>query len=432
MANRSLVLNGSSQFVSAASNAGLQTGGVDFFVAGWVRRSGDGTLTIAAKQPDTSNREWILGYDTTGTFATNRLFFRVAGTGAAFQVTGNTFGALSTNTWAFVLAWRDLASGKIHLRINDTTADENSPPSGITSTTAPFILGASQATTGPTYNRYFNGRLDQVCFGKPSGAIASQISNIHATLYNDGFGLAYSKLTGSQKTDWGLVSFWELDEASGNRVDAHGSNDLSPTGTPGNGDPVPHKAGVKSVFGPWKFSVGSPGAAADPVLSADAGAFTLTGSAADLRVTRRVVADTGSFTVAGSDATLIYSGTDKVLSADAGSFALTGSDATLRVTRRLAADTGVYDFDGAAASLRRGRSLSADAGAFVLTGSDAAFARTRRLSADAGAFVLVGSAADLIYSAAPPVEPRTGFGSVVRSRTGADPRSSTVRPRTRP
>lgn len=32
----------------------------------------------------------------------------------------------------------------------------------------------------------------------------------------------------------GLVSYWELEEASGNRVDSHGSNDLSAGNSPGN------------------------------------------------------------------------------------------------------------------------------------------------------------------------------------------------------
>ncbi len=31
-----------------------------------------------------------------------------------------------------------------------------------------------------------------------------------------------------------LISYWKLEEASGNRVDSHGSNTLSPNGTPGN------------------------------------------------------------------------------------------------------------------------------------------------------------------------------------------------------
>lgn len=31
-----------------------------------------------------------------------------------------------------------------------------------------------------------------------------------------------------------LISFWELEEASGERIDAHGNNDLTPIGTPGN------------------------------------------------------------------------------------------------------------------------------------------------------------------------------------------------------
>ncbi|WP_182830381.1 LamG-like jellyroll fold domain-containing protein [Tautonia rosea] len=223
--------NGTNQLLSAASNAALRAGGTDFFIATWAWIDTMGVRTFACKQPTPADREWILGYDSTGTFASNRFFFRTAGTGTANSVVSNSFGAAATGQWYFVIAWRDYAADKIRLRINAAASDENTPTNSITPTDAPLLLGASQASSPPTYDRLHAGRLDQVIFGKPV-SISAVIANLHATLYNGGAGVSYSQLTAAQKADWGLVSFWELDERSGERRDAHGSNHLTPINNP--------------------------------------------------------------------------------------------------------------------------------------------------------------------------------------------------------
>lgn len=229
-----VALNGVDQFLSVANDPALQTGSVDFFFAAWVLRLADDVLTIACKQPAPADREWILGYSTTGAFTTDRFFFRVAGAGDDYQATANAFGAWPIGEWAFVLAWRDLAAGTINIRINDGPIDSALPPGGITNTTAPLILGASQDSLTPTYNRFFNGLIDQPAFGKPA-AIGTTIDAIHATLYNGGNGVPYADLSEADKTTFGLLAFWELAEDSGNRIDAHGSFDLIPSGSPTNG-----------------------------------------------------------------------------------------------------------------------------------------------------------------------------------------------------
>jgi hypothetical protein len=50
-----------------------------------------------------------------------------------------------------------------------------------------------------------------------------------------GFGVqGYAAALGGGALLQDMVAFWELEEASGNRIDAHGANDLAPTNTPGN------------------------------------------------------------------------------------------------------------------------------------------------------------------------------------------------------
>jgi hypothetical protein len=171
-------------------------------------------------------------------------------------------------------------------------------------------------------------------------------------------------------------------------------------------------------------------------LTADAGAFALTGQTAALRATRRIAADgasfalsgqtaglkkgfvisalAGAFSVAGQSASLIYTPSgDPVLTAEAGTFTLSGQAATLRATRRLtaeglaivvtgqaaglrpgwrvAATGGSFAVEGQAATLARGRRLTATGAAYSLSGLAVSLGATRRLSADAGAFSLTGA-----------------------------------------
>jgi hypothetical protein len=110
-------------------------------------------------------------------------------------------------------------------------------------------------------------------------------------------------------------------------------------------------------------------------LSADAGAYALSGTAATLRAARRLVASGGADTTTGTAATLkaarrltaaptayAYTGTDATLTksgggshtlvAAAGAYAVTGVDVSLRAARRLVAGAGMVTYTGMTAVLR--------------------------------------------------------------------------------
>lgn len=103
-------------------------------------------------------------------------------------------------------------------------------------------------------------------------------------------------------------------------------------------------------------------------LTAESGAFTLSGQDAALEATRTLGAEAGSLTLSGQAATLAAG---RRVSAEAGSFALTGQDATPLVGRRVGADAGGFVLTGQDAALIAPSELQADAGAFALTGGDA-------------------------------------------------------------
>lgn len=149
-------------------------------------------------------------------------------------------------------------------------------------------------------------------------------------------------------------------------------------------------------------------------LAADAGSYTITGTAATLKVARKVVADAGAYSVTGTAATLkhgwkISAGTGsyavtgvaasllhaKKLSGGAGSYALTGTDATLRKGLTLPVDPGSYTFAGIAASLLHNWKLTAGAGSYAVTGTAASLLHNWVLTAGAGSYQFTGTNATL-------------------------------------
>jgi hypothetical protein len=144
----------------------------------------------------------------------------------------------------------------------------------------------------------------------------------------------------------------------------------------------------------WYLALG-PAAVTAYSLSAESGSFSVTGTAATLRASRRLTADASSFAVSGTAAGLRA---DRKLSAAAGSYAVTGTDATLTHQSgfTLLADSGSFSVTGTAAALTAQRRLNAEAGAFSVTGTAAGLQSGRRLTAESGAYALAGEAASLL------------------------------------
>lgn len=213
-----------------ADSRTLSPGNVDFWLAGWVRRNELlGYQGVAARYGTGTNnhREWLLQFreDLGGSAA-----WTVSANGSTF--TRVDFGTIPTiNQWNFYFAYYDAANAQISLRMNDLAwATPVAHAGGIATNLAPLTVGCW--INSGVANSPLNGSIDQLCFGKsPAGGIASARDTISASLYNAGSGLGYSDLSVAQKTDWGLVSFWEMDERTGTRVDSHGPNSLSMVGT---------------------------------------------------------------------------------------------------------------------------------------------------------------------------------------------------------
>lgn len=134
-------------------------------------------------------------------------------------------------------------------------------------------------------------------------------------------------------------------------------------------------------------------AATDLTITADAGSYTLTGTAATFIRTRLITAGAGSYSLTGTAASLELG---KELVAGASSYALTGTAATFIQDYLLTADGSSYVLTGFDAFFPTPTALSAESGIYEITGTPATFTLPKFILADAGSYTLTGSNVDLI------------------------------------
>jgi hypothetical protein len=111
--------------------------------------------------------------------------------------------------------------------------------SGTTTGTIPTSLQNSATAdlavgnwSGTVNDRYYDGNIARPGIWNQAFDSARVLS-----LFNSGKGKSYADLTTAEKV--GLVSYWNLNEASGNRADSHGSNTLTDNNTVGSATTAP-------------------------------------------------------------------------------------------------------------------------------------------------------------------------------------------------
>jgi hypothetical protein len=132
-------------------------------------------------------------------------------------------------------------------------------------------------------------------------------------------------------------------------------------------------------------------------LAAAAGSFSLTGTAAALKLSRKVVGGAGSYAITGQTANLRHG--YKIVGG-AGSYALTGTAASLLHGYRPVAGAGTYALTGTAAVPKHGWRVAAEAGSYALTGTAATLRAARKVDAGSGTYALTGTDATLTKTGA--------------------------------
>jgi len=173
LGNAAAFVGSSSQRLTKTSNAGLQTGNIDFTVAAWVYpESVTGTQCIIAKtDEDTGNAN---GYEYMLYLNGNKISLLVANGAAGIQVLTSD-ATVSVNTWYYVEGYHDDA-GTLGVAINTTVKTA-------ARTTTPVANTTSLRFGGVPSKYYLTGRVDDAGFWKRLFT-----TNERTALYNSGNG----------------------------------------------------------------------------------------------------------------------------------------------------------------------------------------------------------------------------------------------------
>jgi hypothetical protein len=179
--SRDFELTADTEYFVRADEAGISVGDEDFTVCAWINaESLTSNHVIFAKNLAAGNQQsWRLRV-----IATTFLFqFSVSpdGTTTVTSVSATTFGAASTATWIFIVAWHDAAANTISIQVNDGTVDSTAHTTGVFDSTAGLSIGAGDANV-----QNWDGLIDECGYWR-----RVLTSGERTSLYNGGAGLAY-------------------------------------------------------------------------------------------------------------------------------------------------------------------------------------------------------------------------------------------------
>lgn len=187
------IIGNARQFNSASSrrlaktdDATMSTGNIDFWGSDWVYLDSKAANMYIFAKGTTSTTEYGVTYNQTSDRFT--AFIRGASGGTVRSAVANTFGSPSLSAWHHIVWYHDAVNDLVGIAVNggafDTTA---------TATTAPADqAGQTWIGAEPSAGQYFDGRIDEVTFGKsPALGIAALATEIRDRLFNAGSGRAY-------------------------------------------------------------------------------------------------------------------------------------------------------------------------------------------------------------------------------------------------
>lgn len=170
-----------SESLSSASVVSLQMGsGQDFTLATWVKLATKATdQALIVKATDVSGAagiEYVLQYK----LANDRFNALVSNGSATANQLADTLGAVSVDTWYFVVAWLD-AGTSLNIQVNNGTADTLGTAVYAQAAAGGFALGRNGGDV--TIPHYLNGMLDEAAIWKRILTAAER-----TFLYNAGAG----------------------------------------------------------------------------------------------------------------------------------------------------------------------------------------------------------------------------------------------------
>ena len=169
-----------SEYLSIADNADLSVGDIDFTVACWLyfdTNSGTRVALSKGNNDTDNNTAYMIQYVAA---PTDRLRFRVGNGTNNTTVVADTFGAILTATWLFVVAWHDSVADTINIQINNGGANSAARTGGSYDDARAFRIGTDP---GDIPGDFWDGRIDAVGVWKRVLTAAER-----TLLYNNGNG----------------------------------------------------------------------------------------------------------------------------------------------------------------------------------------------------------------------------------------------------
>ncbi|OGL34495.1 hypothetical protein A3F05_01735 [Candidatus Saccharibacteria bacterium RIFCSPHIGHO2_12_FULL_47_17] len=220
VSNAGQFTSANSEYLSTTDKSDLSAGDIDFSMAAWVYLDSNTYGVIMGKgDPNAGNTyEYILQYDN----GASRFMLSISASGGSGSVTANNFGAISTGTWYFVVAWHDATANTINISVNNGTADSAAWTTGANNTAYEFTIG-----TYPVLHTggYFNGRIDEAGFWKK--VLSSQEKT---DLYNSGSGNTYGQVSAAT-LGIGSGILFQAENTSGSAVNTGRISSLLTTAT---------------------------------------------------------------------------------------------------------------------------------------------------------------------------------------------------------
>ena len=168
------------QYLNIPDNSSLSTGDTDFTFAGWVKADDLTTYrVVASKRNSSSNGEWLLLYDPV---IKNFKFYTYNGTTATGGVAASSLGQPTTNTWYYIVAWRDKVAKTVNIQVNNGAVDTAIETGIPADSTADFKIGYTYSPSTA-----WAGDIDEVGFWKKVLSTTERTA-----LYNNGTGWTYT------------------------------------------------------------------------------------------------------------------------------------------------------------------------------------------------------------------------------------------------
>lgn len=177
--------NGSTQWLSVASNSNLQAGDINFtvFAAVYPTTLSNYYALVAKDGSSSGEREYALFYDSVA----NRFAFSVfKATDSVVQINADFFGAPTANAWYFIAAWHDATNDQIFIQVNGSRVNKLATGGALQAASAgEFRIGHSPKFAALSLPS-FPGRINAVGYAK---RIINRAER--ETLWGDGVGKAY-------------------------------------------------------------------------------------------------------------------------------------------------------------------------------------------------------------------------------------------------